>query len=217
MATKAHCAWNFIAVLKTCEWARRVSNSPADHLVVQKSLFLNELQGRTKDLKVAYYRFFRYNNGPYSSGLHWDLDKLQQQGFIDSETGDVLERGQYLLDYVNPALDADPLTPTFNGVIQHVAEGWKDYRGWSIAERVYDLKVPVDALGGQMMRVADISPKIDILIPEQSSARDFSPFSPDLVEDIYAELSIPLSRLDPLSEELRHSGAEALEAALARS
>jgi hypothetical protein len=142
--------------------------------------------------------------------------KLQCNGFIDSETGEILERGRYLLDYVKPELENYELTPTFYGVVEKVAKSWQSYRGWSIAEKVYELKVPVDGLSGKIMRVQDIPIHTDILIPEQSTAHDFQPFSDDLIDDIYSELSIPPERLDPSCETLRLEAAASLEGALAR-
>jgi hypothetical protein len=217
MATKAQIVWNKIALLMICDEAHRVNKSAVTNVVIQKSVFLTELNGRSKDLKAAYYRFFRYKHGPFSTSLSWDIAEFEKGDFIDSESGELLDRARYLLDYVLPEIEPNEVFKTVRDVIIRTAEQWKAYRGWEIVSKVYELKVPVDSLNGQQMRVSDIPMKTDILIPERSEARELQPLPEDLLDDIYSELNIRSDHLDPSSEELRVAGATSLETALARS
>jgi hypothetical protein len=211
MATRAQDAWNKIVALALCDEMHR-TKSTIDNVHIQKLCFLSELQGRQKNLKTAYYRFFRYNNGPYSSALANDITHLSKFGFIDPENGEVLDRGRRLHNYVKPDIERSDLATGALAVVKNIVDSWQPYKGWEIVEQVYNLPVPVDGLGKTMM-VRDIPTKTDIIIPERSSALDVVPFPSEIVDDIYAELAIPQSDLDLDSEEIWRSVTDAVESA----
>lgn len=215
MATKAQCAWNKIALLAVLDAAHRFNPAPVTNVAIQKLLFLTELEGRKENVKAAYYRFYRFKHGPFSTELSWNIAEFETGGFIDSESGELLDRGKYLLDYVSPELNKSDLAGTVAGVIDRVSERWKTYRGWSIVKEVYKLQVPVDGLGGQVVMVEDIPQKIDILVPDRSHERDFEPFSKNLIDDLEEELQIPARALDPSSEEFHEAVTTAYRRALA--
>jgi hypothetical protein len=215
MTTRAQSAWNKIAVITLCDVSRKVNPAPVTNVVIQKVAFLTELEGRRQGIKTGYYRFFKYKHGPFSNALSWDIADLEKGRFIDSESGELLDRGRYLLDYVRSELDSSPLTNDVMRVIHKISESWKSRRGWDIVDAIYQLRVPVDALQGQNMFVRDIPLKTDILIPEWSPAQDYSPFSARVVEDIEEELNISPSALDPSSEEFSSSVTDAYHRALA--
>jgi hypothetical protein len=215
MTTRAQSVWNKIALLAICELAREFNPAPITNVVIQKLGFLTEVEGRRSGVKTAYYRFFRYKHGPFSNALSWDIAESEQGLFIDSESGELLDRGRYLLKYVKPDLDACDLWADVYSIFRRTSEKWRAYRGWSIVDEVYRLSVPVDQFRGQMMLVKEIPLKTDILVPEWSSEKEFSPFSADLVQDLEEELRIPPSSLDPNSEEFKASVTAAYQRALA--
>jgi len=217
MTTRAQFAWNKVALLAVLDHAHRVNPAAVTNVAIQKLLFLTELEGRKENIKAAYYRFFRYKHGPFSTELSWNIAEFEKGALIDSENGELLDRGKYLLDYVLPEIKNSDLGADVIGIIAKTSEKWKNFRGWSIVKEVYKLKVPVDDYSGKIVKIKDIPEKVDIIIPERSHEREFNPFPDDLVEDICTELSIPAARLDPSSEELRHVASESLAAALARS
>jgi hypothetical protein len=216
MPTRPQSAWNKIALLQMVDAARRVNSAPVTNVVIQKHLFLAELEGIKKGINAAYYRFFRFKYGPFSNELSWNIADLEKGGFIDSESGELLERGKYLLGYVLPVIEREPSVEVTLELIHKVSEIWKSYRGWSIVDAVYDLHVSVDGLQGQVMTVRDIPQKIDILIPENHPTKEAQILPNDLIEDISSELAISLERLVP-SEERFHLALESLDAALVRS
>jgi len=216
MATKAQSAWNKIALLEVLEAAHNSGRKLVDNVAIQKLTFLAELQGRKVDLKSAYYRFFRFKHGPFSKELLNDVTYLERYGFIDPENRELLDRGRYLIGYVQTEIEASELASQTLGIINEIAENWKDFKGWSIVDKVYELKVPVDGMGQQKMLVADIPLNTDILVPDWSHERDVQPFSMETVEDIQSELLIPWSELDPESEEVWREASASFSAAFNR-
>jgi uncharacterized protein YwgA len=217
MDTKAQSAWNKIALLLMAQLVTQANPEPATHVVLQKHLFLAELEGRKRHIKPASYRFYRYTWGPFSNSLSWNIAEFEKLGFLDSESGQLLDRGKYLLDYVRPELDQSEMAAEALGTFEKTVREWKRYRGWSIVNAVYKLRVPVDGWGGKECTVKEIPEKTDILVPDRSLDREFQPLPLDLVDDIYSELEFPIERLDTSCEESRAAASELLETLLARA
>jgi len=198
-----------------CDEMHKV-RSTIDNIHIQKFCFLSELKGREQNLKTAYYRFFRYNNGPYCPALANDVTALIKGGFLDPESGELLDRGRHLYAYVKDDIeDSKPATEAV-GIIRKIVDAWQRFKGWDIVEEVYKLTVPVDSLGIPMI-VKDIPMKTDILIPERTNAREVSPFSPELINEIEEELRISEVSFDRNSNEFQQSVTNRLKAALALS
>jgi uncharacterized protein YwgA len=212
MSTRAQEVWNKVAVMTLCDEMQK-AHSTIDNVHIQKLCFLSELKGREQDIKSAYYRFFRYNNGPYSKALANDVTALISGCFVDPESGALLDRGRYLYTYIKPDLEESELASKAIGVIRGVVDEWKGFKDWSIVDEVYKMTVPVDALSKSML-VKDIPLKTDILIPERSNAKDIPPFSPGLIADIESELTAQPVSFDPASSEFQSSVRSRLEAAL---
>jgi hypothetical protein len=215
MHTRSQNVWNKIALLSILDGAHTANKAPADNFAIQKLTFLSELTGRSKNLKTAYYKFFRYTYGPYSSGLANDVRSLETLRLIDPESRELTDRGRYLLSYTRAETEQSETAMASLATIGEIVEGWGWLRGWHIVDKVYELSVPVDDLNGEKIRVKDIPLHTDILVPDKSDERDAIHFSEEMVGDVEAELSIPPSRLDPDCPELIESVAAGLEAALA--
>jgi uncharacterized protein YwgA len=213
MTTKAQDVWNKVAVLTMCDEMHKM-RSTIDNIHIQKFCFLSELKGREQNLKTAYYRFFRYNNGPYCPALANDVTTLIKGGFVDPESWQILERGKYLYAYIKDDIEESRLAVEAVGVIRETVGTWHKFKGWDIVEEVYKMIVPVDSLGRTML-VKDIPMKTDILIPERTTARDVSPFSVSLIEEIAEEIKTAEVSFDPNSSEFRHSVTQRLNSALA--
>lgn len=213
MATKAQCAWNKIALLGVLDATRRVNPAPVTNVVIQKHLFLTELAGRKAGIKTAYFRFFRYKHGPFSNELSWTIAQFEKCGLIDSEDGELLDKGRALLNYVDSEINSSWAATEAMAIIEGTANEWKAYRGWAIVEPVYELTVPVDQLAGETMKVRDIPQKVDILIPESTKDQDVEPFDDQITEDVYSFLSHPAVDLD--SPEGWEASLASLDAAFA--
>lgn len=216
MPTRAQDAWSKIALLAILDAAHRKGRRSVSNAIAQKLTFLTELQGREIQLKAAYYRFFRFNNGPYSKALANDITFLEEGGFIDPETRELSQRGYFLFRYVKPEIERSELGLQVLQLIDQVCVEWDKYRGWDLVKAVYQLTVPVDALNGERMLVDKIPMLTDIIIPERSDARDVQPFAPEIVDDIYSELSLSPERLDPDNPALWESVLANLDAAFSR-
>jgi uncharacterized protein YwgA len=214
MPTKAQEVWNKVAVMALCD-EMHGAHSTIDNVHIQKLCFLSELRGREQDIKSAYYRFFRYNNGPYSKALANDVTALVTGCFVDPESGALLDRGRYLYAYIKADLDESELASKAIGIIRRTVEEWRAFKDWSIVDEVYKMVVPVDGLGRSML-VKDIPKGTDILIPERTHAKDVSPFSPELIAEIESELAADPVSFDPSSAEFQKSVASRLDAALLR-
>ncbi len=201
MPTRSQDAWNKVAVLSLCDEMHK-GQWTIDNVHIQKLCFLSELRGREQDLKIAYYRFFRFNNGPYSMALANDVTSLIKQGFVDPESGELLDRGRYFYKYVHSDIQQSETAIHALKIIRETAQTWQKFKGWDIVNEVYKMTVPVDGLGKDML-VKDIPLKTDILVPERSNARDVSPFSSELVEEIQEELSSAPVSFDPDTEEFQ--------------
>jgi len=214
MLTKSQNIWNKVALLNILDGAHAENPETADNFSIQKLSFISELNGRLENLRSAYYKFFRYKNGPYSSGLANDVRQLESLGLIDPESRVVTDRGRFFLDYAQPEVEESDTAKASLQAINNATKKWGKLRGWQIVDAVYALSVPVDDLNGTKMKVSDIPLHTDILVPWKFSGRDAISFSEDMVSDLEAELSIPAAHLDPDSPELLARVSDALEAAL---
>lgn len=216
MLTKAQDAWNKIALLAIMDASLRVGRDSLDNVEIQKLAFLTELAGNFKNLNTAYFKFYRDKHGPYSKGVANTVTSFEQLGMVRQENREILDRGRYLLRYVRPEVEKSESALAAFGLIGEVAREWKNYRGWSIKLKVYELDIPVQGMGGRILKMPDIPLYTDILDPETSGKRDTLPFSPEMVDDICAELAIPNARLDAASEDVWNHSLDALTAAFAR-
>jgi hypothetical protein len=216
MLTPAQIAWNRVALLKILDGAHKANNAPVDNFAVQKLSFVSELNGRSHNLQAAYYKFFRFTWGPYSSVLANDVRLLESIGLIDPESRQITERGRFLLGYIQTEIDESEAARLALDAISKTLEEWGGKRGWQIVNAVYELTVPVDERGGEKMKMKDIPLHTDIILPSIPGVQDVLPFSDQMLADIEAELAIPADHLDPESPELEASVRCSLEAVFSR-
>jgi uncharacterized protein YwgA len=206
MLTRAQSAWNKVALLAIVDASFRNGRESLDNVEIQKLSFLTELEGKSANLKAAYFRFYRDKYGPYSTALANTVAGFERLGLLHQENRELLDRGRYLLRYVRPEMERSETAQEALRVISNIARTWKDYRGWSIKDKVYELPIPVQGMGNQMLRMPEIPLYTDIIDPEVSTEREIMVFPNEIIEDICAELEIPAARLNPDSEDVwRHS------------
>jgi len=198
MHTRPQDAWNKVALLKILEGAHKENrDSPADNFCIQKLGFVSEVNGRKIGSNAAFFKFYRYNYGPYSSTLANDVRKLEKLRLIDSESRELTDRGRFLLEYLQPEIEASPVARNAILAIDQTIKEWGAYRSWHIVNRVYDLNVPVDGRHGQEMRVRDIPMNTDILDPELRKGPEL--LSIQMADFVEQELAISAEDLDPTS------------------
>jgi uncharacterized protein YwgA len=173
------------------------SSEPLDNLKIQKVIFVSENEARCAGLAAAHFPFFRYNLGPYSKVIANDVRRLQDLGFIDKETLQPSERGQYILEYVARLISQSESAKTALGVLQEVCRRYRDTKSSRLVNIVYAMKVPVFGLGGTVMQVKEIPAHIDIIDPSREGLADVSVFSDESLEDLKAEFELSAEELDP--------------------
>lgn len=208
-------AWNKISLLVMLHYAHQRKGAFVDNLRIQKTAFLTELKGREQHLKSAYYEFFRCNLGPFSKGLANDVICLEAQGFIDSESRELTERGKYLCRYVQPEIEKSSSAQEALAIAKAIGKDLRPLGSPQIVNKVYALRIPVDGMGSKIFRIKDIPLHTDILIPNRDiTSRDVDVLSDDLVEEIDAELNISPLALDPTTEAFQTSVENSLRNAL---
>lgn len=215
MNAKTSNAWNKICLLVMLHYAHQKSDLFVDNLRIQKTAFIAEIRGREKQIKTAYYPFFRYTYGPYSKVLARDVALLEGQGFIDTESRMLTDRGKYLYSYVRPELSRSEIATEALSLAETVGKELRPLTSSKIVDLVYGMRVPVDGLGDMEFQVRDIPMNTDILIPSTDmKSRDIDVLDEMLVQDIEAELGLSPDDLDPANEGFRNSVQGALQRAL---
>jgi uncharacterized protein YwgA len=215
MNIAAQNAWNKISLLVMLHYAHQSKGAIVDNLRIQKTAFLTELRGREKHLKSAYYEFFRCKLGPFSKGLANDVTSLEAQGFIDSESRELTERGKYLCRYVQPEIEKSSSAQEAIAIAKAIGKDLRPLGSPQIVNKVYALRVPVDGMGSKVIRIKDIPLHTDILIPKRDiTSRNVEAFSDNMVEEIEAELSFSPLALDPTSKAFQISVENSLRRAL---
>jgi uncharacterized protein YwgA len=131
---------------------------------LQKTTFLTELRLREHDLIGPRFRFYRYDNGPFSKNLLNAYDVLHAQGLTThrDELG-LTERGQVLADLVQMLKD-EPDNREFFSEVDTVLETCRRRTGEQLMEEVYDLDVRPEGWTTSM-KVRNIPKYTDIIVP----------------------------------------------------
>ncbi len=212
MYTSAHLAWNRIATLALLRDGRPKHVQSIDNLRIQKLGFRSELKGQSAGNLPAFFKFFRYDLGPYSKELAWQIRGLEERDFINSETRCLTWRGEYLLDYIEPEIQQHEAARRAIETIRETCEECRSIRASStLVDQTYELRVPVAGMGNQIMRVKDIPMNTDIIVPPHSLPHPM--LSTDAIADIEEEWQISASSLDPSTPEFN----EAVDAAYSRA
>jgi uncharacterized protein YwgA len=212
MRAFAQVAWDYIALLTLLNAAQ--SDRLVDNLKIQKLTFITETRALEAELKVSHYPFFRYNLGPFSKYLANDVRRLEENGFVDTETRSLTERGKYLIRYVTPEIRQSQNALRAFTIIDTVCNQFRVYRSSRLVDIVYDMSVPVFAFGNEIMKVRDIPMLTDILCPTESQGQEVGALSDEVVEDIKHELALTPADLNPQSEHIIESVTAALQRAL---
>lgn len=197
--------WDLFTVLRLLE-----SVDEPDNLKIQKLTFLHELKGQDQGLQSAHYKFFRYTLGPFSKILARDVEFLEERGFITKTTRQLTKRGRFLLEL----LSDEVRSPRARRALELQDETIREYgkvRSPKLVDRVYAMEVPVFDLGGERLRVKDISTFLDILDPVHSNLADVEPFDPDTVGMIREELKLDPAVLEPTHPSYQAAVRGALE------
>jgi hypothetical protein len=214
MHTSAQLAWNRIATLALLRDGRPKHFQSIDNLRIQKLGFRSELRGQSTGNLPAFFKFFRYDLGPFSKELAWQVRALEERDFINSETRCLTWRGEYLLEYVQPEIRQYEAARRAIETIHEVCEECRSIRASStLVDQTYELEVPVAGMGNRTMRVRDIPMNTDIIVPPHSLPHPM--LSAETVANIQEEWEIPPSSLDPSTQEFNDAVDSAYRRVLA--
>ena len=167
---------------------------------LQKQVFLNELRLIQSNLGGLYYRYFRYNYGPFSSDLFADFTVLGNKGFLHKTTFKLTDRGQYLIDYVEGSIKRYKGNSKIFDMIENTTRKYRKYNGTELMKMVYRLEVEPDDMPGQRLQVEEIDTFVNILLPELHSFKHEMEFPTGILEDIKDELAMEQSTWNSLEE-----------------
>jgi len=214
MHTSAQLAWNRIATLALLREGRPKSVQSIDNLRIQKLGFRSEFKGQSRGNLPAFFKFFRYDLGPYSKELAWQVRSLEDRDFINSETRCLTWRGEYLLEYVEPDIRQFQAARRALEIIRETCEECRSIRLSSkLVDQTYEMEVPVAGMGNQIMRVRDIPMNTDIIVPPTHLPSPM--LSPEMVDEISEEWEIAPSSLDPSGQEFNDAVDSAYRRVLA--
>ena len=134
---------------------------------LQKTTFLTELRLRERGLTGPRFRFYRYNNGPFSKDLLLAYELLHAQGLaLHRDSPGLTERGQMLADFAQMLRDESDNRELFDE-IDPVLKHCKKRNGAELMHEVYGLVVrPEDST--ESLKVRDIPSRADIIVPTGS-------------------------------------------------
>lgn len=157
-------------------------------LKFQKLAFISELEMTTQKEKGLHLKFFRYNLGPYSKDLAEDYKKLEKLGLakhykITSATVDILNFLWDELEKINDnRLIVDKIRETINR--------YGKYPGPNLTNKVYDMKMEPHDMPGSKLKIRDIPPFTDLLVPEIFKANVIFDVPNDLLDILEEEFKL---------------------------
>jgi len=209
MRTRTQQIWDYIATLKLFETVDRISSIDGN-LKVQKLSFITELEGIRAQFAAMHFKFFRYNQGPYSKELANDVQYLIGREVITAGKR-LTKKGHFILDYIAPEVSHSQKASEAFSIIENVANQYGKKSGPRLVDLVYKMIVPVYDLGGEEMRVEDVGLFTDIFVPMAQTLTEVDVLNADMIADIEQELALPLEALNPSNPEYQRTVNEALE------
>jgi hypothetical protein len=162
----------------------------------------------------AFFKFFRYDLGPYSKELANEITGLEMRDFVNSESRCLTWRGEYLLEYIEPEIRRFKAAQHAIETIKAVCDECRSIRTSSrLVDETYQMKVPVAQFDDRIMRVRDIPMYTDIIVPDPSLCPAL--LSNEMISNLEEEWKISPSSLDPASEEFQEAVDAAFQRALA--
>ena len=128
---------------------------------LQKLIFLSEKRMLEEQKRGFHYQFFRWDHGPMSRGVYEDHDFLKSNNLVDSESLEVSDRGESILEEASDLFEENE---EFITHIDFVTDEFGTCSGSDLKSVVYDLEVSPLTLGGSI-KVEDIPEGVDIYFP----------------------------------------------------
>lgn len=186
MKTESQKLSETLLLLRILEKDRNISGK----LKFQKEVFLAELALLESNLGGLFFKFFRYNLGPYSKDLTQTYEFLALQGFVHRSNFRLTERGEYLNKWVELTLKSYENNSKIYRVIDSTVKKYSPYHGEGLKRRVYRLKVKPFDMPEKEMAVEEIPSFTDIIVPQQFSSTLNLKIPSSLKKDLKIEFGI---------------------------
>jgi uncharacterized protein YwgA len=167
---------------------------------LQKQVFLNELKLIDIDSGGLYYKYFRYNYGPFSRQLQDNYNALADKGFIHKTTYRLTDRGEYLIGFVEGCIVHYRDNGKIFETVKATTNKYRKYTGKQLMDLVYDMAIVPVELPDRRMKIKDIPMFIDLLWPERDKVEHKLTFPRHILDDIKAELAMDKDTWDNLEQ-----------------
>ncbi len=158
------------------------------NLKLQKQVFLNELALIKSNFGGLYYKYFRYQLGPFSADLAADFQWVANTGLAHKTTYKVTDRGQYLVDFVDGTIGDYKNNSQILKLIDKTTARYTPYDGQKLMKLVYQLALPPEDTPGTEVKIEKMPTFMDILSPERHTFKCEFQIPPSTLEDIKDEL-----------------------------
>lgn len=165
-------------------------NNIFSKLKLQKEVFLIELKFAESGVGGLYYKFFKYNYGPYSKELAIDCANLANLGLIHKSTFKLTERGKSLIKYVEEATGNYKNNGKVLEILRKCLFEYKLSNGKQLMKLVYDLEIEPENLPGEIMKIKHVPIFLDLIVPEYCSFNWTFEIRSEILTDIVEELSM---------------------------
>jgi len=167
---------------------------------LQKQVFLNELKLDEMDAGGLYYKYFRYNYGPFSFQLQNSYNILADKGFVHKTTYRLTDRGKYFIGYAEGCLASYKNNSRIFESVEETTQKYKRYNGTQLMRLVYDMAIAPVENPTRRMKIKDIPAFTDLLRPECNSFEYELKFPAHILEDFKEELAMDKDTWDNLEE-----------------
>jgi len=161
------------------------------NLKLQKLCFLGEWELMKSEAKGLHFKFFRYNNGPFSKDVAEDYKFLAQKRRVYGSIYQLTPDGEILLDsFLKSTRDISD-NAIFFDILDKVIKKWGNYFGQALMNEVYKMKIKPHDYPDREMTIRDIPIHSDILVPEMwNNFVKLFDLPDDLVEDFIYVLNL---------------------------
>jgi len=156
------------------------------NLKFQKLFFLTEWKLMESDIKALNFKFFRYRHGPFSKELLCDYSELKEKKYLSS-LFNLSEKAIDLLDYVLESIKDIGNNFKIIDNINETCSMYSKYSGLALTKKVYNMEIAPYDLPHKKMKIKDIPPFFDILVPENFKAGTKLEIPEFLMKDIEQE------------------------------
>lgn len=160
------------------------------NLKLQKQVFLNELALMHSDFGGLYYKYFRYHLGPFSAELAGDFLWIGEVGLAHKTTYKLTDRGQYLVEFVEGTIGGYKHNAQILKIVDKTTQKYESYDGQKLMRLVYQLEIEPEDMPGSELKVAQMPPFMDILLPECHEFKHQFEIPAPILEDIKAEIAL---------------------------